>query len=219
MKSIFLAKRYIYPENEKMTGVFSNLEAATACARDSLYPHMGTVLEVDISNIQDSYHNISSYEPWETESVKTIYFLSDDSFSPPDHWRGSLIVQVLTREDTEDLNEPDDVYSSSEHLLIAKMAFLASEKFMKVVAIRDLIPGALAFTMLENHSQTIATGRGFEDRGELLWLSYHAIRIIYHSENYSVENYNEAESLFSSFWRQFIDPTSNGPRDWAAPWY
>jgi hypothetical protein len=219
MKSIFIANRCVYPDKEQLMGVFSNKESAEACASDSLYPNRGTVLEIDLSNIQDNYEKISSYESWERESVKTTYILADNSFSPPAHWSRSLAIEVLRREDTDDLEEPEDVYSGSEHLLIAKMAFLMSEEFTKVVAIRDRIPGASAFIMLGDFPHTVATGWGFKDRGELLTLSYHAIRIIYLSENFSLESYNQAECLFSSFWRHFVDATSNGPKDWAAPWY
>jgi len=219
MKSIFIANRCVYPDREQMMGVFSNKDAAEACASDSLYPYRGTVLEIDISNIQDNYEKISSYDSWERESVKTTYILADNSFSPPDHWSSSLAIEVLAREDTDDLEDPEDVYTSSEHILIAKMAFLMSEGFTKVVAIRDGIPGASAFIMLGEFPHTVATGWGFKDRGELLTLAYHAIRIIDLSEDFSLKTYNEAECLFSQFWRRFVDATSNGPKDWAAPWY
>lgn len=219
MKSIFIANRCVYPDKEQIMGVFSNKESAEACASDSFYPNRGTVLEIDISHVQDIYEKISSYESWELESIKTTYIFADNSFSPPDHWSSSLAIEVLTREDTDDLEDPEDVYTSSEHMLISKMAFMMNEKFTKVVAIRDGIPGASAFIMLGDFPHTVATGWGFKDRGELLTLAYHAIRIIYSEENFSLKTYNEAECLFSSFWRRFVDATSNGPKDWAAPWY
>lgn len=219
MSVVYMAKRQIYPDQTKLFGPYENYVDALACARDSFYPFAGDVIEIDLGALQSTYTPISTYQDWELKSVTTIYIFTDEDFHPPSHWSSSLIIEVVTREDTEKLECPDEVCNCSEHLLISKIAFFMSDQFTKVIAIRDSVPGALTFVMLEGYPQPAAIGKGFQDRAELLNLAYHATRIMDSEETRTLESYNEADCIFSSFWRRFVDATSNGPKDWAAPWY
>ena len=211
MKTLYMARRQIYPQQTVVFGPFSNHKAALACAQDSLYPEGAQVDTVDLSTISTVYVPTSSYPEWVTREEVTYYGFQESFQDIPAHLAKELSVEVADIDSfaSECFEEvPETV---TESMMVAGLVTGIDQAYECMHVITPRSESAMTALVLAQPFDRLVRARGYPDRRVLLDM----VREAHEFRNAADDNmewlYEKAEDLAERFWRCFVIDRSDVP--------
>lgn len=211
MKTLYMARRQVYPQQNVVFGPFSNHKAALACAQDSLYPESAQVETVDLSTISTVYVPTSSYPEWVTREEVTYYGFQESFRDIPAYLAKELSVEVADIDSfaSECFEEvPETV---TESMMVAGLVTGIDQAYQCMHVITPRSESAMTALVLAQPFDRLVRARGYPDRRVLLDMLNEAQQI----RDWSVETIawfdEQAQDLAHQFWQRFVIDRSAVP--------
>jgi hypothetical protein len=211
MKTLYMARRQVYPQETVVFGPFSNHKAALACARDSLYPEGAQVETVDLSTISTVYVPTSSYPEWVTKEEVTYYGFQESFQDIPTHLEKELSIEVADIDSfaSECLEErPQTV---TESMMVACLVTGIDQGYQCMHVITPRSESAMTALVLAQPFDRLVCARGYPDRRILLDMFIQAQEFRNTDDEILGWLHKQAEDIAERFWRRFVIDRSAVP--------
>ena len=218
MKTLYMARRQVYPQEIVVFGPFSNHEAALVCARDSLYPEGAQVETVDFSPISTVYVPTSSYPEWVTREEVTYYGFQESFRDIPAHLAKGLSIEVADIDSFASECFDSVPAAATEAMIIAGLVTGADQKYECMQVIRGVTDNNLTALVLAQPFDRLIRARGFSDRRALLDLLEYAMKIRGWLQLDIWPEPDLAEDLVETFWNRFVIDGSQPPEIKLVQW-
>ena len=211
MKTLYMARRQVYPQETVVFGPFSNHEAALTCAQDSLYPEGAQVDTVDLSTVSTVYVPTSSYPEWVTREKVTYYGFQESFQDIPSHLEKELSIEVADIDSFASECFYTAPAAATEAMIIAGLVTGADQEYECMQVIRGITDNDLTALVLAQPFDRLIRARGFSDRRALLDLLEYATKIRGWLQSDIWPEPDLAEDLVETFWNRFVIDGSQPP--------
>ena len=211
MKTLYMARRQVYPQETVVFGPFSNHEAALTCAQDSLYPEGAQVDAVDLSTVSTVYVPTSSYPEWVTREKVTYYGFQESFQDIPSHLEKELSIEVADIDSFASECFEEIPQTVTESMIVACLVTGIDQGYQCMHVITPRSESAMTALVLAQPFDRLVRARGYPDRRILLDMLNEAQQI----REWSAETFSwfgeQAQHLTQRFWQRFVIDRSTAP--------
>ena len=211
MKTLYMARRQVYPQETVVFGPFSNHEAALTCAQDSLYPEGAQVDTVDLSTVSTVYVPTSSYPEWVTREEVTYYGFQESFQDIPSHLEKELSIEVADIDSFASECFEEIPQTVTESMIVACLVTGIDQGYQCMHVITPRSESAMTALVLAQPFDRLVRARGYPDRHILLDMLNEAQQI----RERSAETFSwfdeQAQQLTKRFWQRFVIDRSAAP--------
>lgn len=211
MKTLYMARRQVYPQETVVFGPFSNHEAAIACAQDSLYPEDAQVETVDLSTISTVYVPTSSYPEWVTSEEVTYYGFQESFRDIPAHLAKELSIEVADIDSLAPECFEKDPEAVTESMMVACLVTGIDQAYQCMQVITPRSESAMTALVLAQPFDRLVRARGYPDRRLLLDMIHEAHEFRNATDETMEWLYERAEDIAERFWQHFVIDRSTVP--------
>ena len=226
MKTIYIARRQVYPHHIINAGFFESYPEAMKCAQDSLYPEAATVEEFNSDNLLSAYSPYSSYPASICANKKTYYCFTnslDQTFENRDYLRRVSTTRIPNQEiDDNWIYEKSLIKDADEFQLIVGLQSRIEDIFKYVLVIDECHIQEVECGILSEAFQRVVRGDGFKGRRELVDLAEAAGTVQLSAAGScgpSDWDDNDAQKLAEVFWKNYVIGSSEPPEQDFYHWY
>lgn len=203
MNDIYFAKRTSYPGQVEILGPFTNLQSATKCAKDCLYPERSKAFAVPLSTVQEKYTETSSYPKSVLENTPRYFAFTDFKKPISKDFRKYFRVSVADERNSNRITAFQNAKLSERRMVWSLMTFI-DKKYDVMYELREKVEGSAMELSKSGSIARLVKTYGFDSRRQLLDLTAKACTIRNDVDHELDFNEELAYKVGSEFWRAFV---------------